>query len=160
MITIGANVNMELEPSQSSDVATEISNLMDSAVSVVREKELVKKTKAREAKIRRQVKNMEKGNPENASQGEDGEGGTKWFRGGEIGIMISHLENNYTYLFGNCKKADYKQQHVKAWQKLMEELNVWHEQSETNIVRDIEGVKRKIDNLKQRGKNRYSEVFV
>ena len=78
-ITIGANVNMELHPSQSSDVATEILNLMDSAVSVVKEKELVKKTKAREAKIRRQVKNMEKGNPENASQSEDGEGGTKWF---------------------------------------------------------------------------------
>ena len=102
---------MEFEGLQSSGAATEISELMESAVSVARQKELLKKTKAREAKIRRQVKNMETGNPESGSQNDDG---TKWFQGGEISIMLDHLEKNYQCLFGNRKKADYKQQRVKG----------------------------------------------
>ena len=94
---------------------------------------------------------MKAGNPESASQDEPGGGdSTKWFQLGKLSIMIDHLESNYNLLFGNCKKASYKQQRIKAWQSLMEALNAWNE-SETGVTRDIESVKRKIDNMKQRG---------
>ena len=111
----------------------------------------------KEAKIRRQVKRLETGNLENSQTEEGGDGGaggtggTKWFQPGELSIMIDHLERNYQLLFGNCKKADYKQQRIKAWQQLMDDLNVWNEQSGTNVTRDVDSVKRKIDNMKQRG---------
>ena len=140
------------EGSQSSLVASEIADLMNTAVSVSQQNELAKRAKAKEAKIRCQVKKMKAGNPESASQDEPGGGdGTKWFQLGELSIMIDHLESNYNLLFGNCKKASYKQQRIKAWQSLMEALNAWNEQSETGVTHDIESVKRKIDNMKQRG---------
>ena len=148
---------MEADGSQSSP-ATEISQLIDSAVSISRQNELAKKSKATEAKIRRQVKRLEKGSVESSQTEEGGDGGgpggaggTKWFQGDELSIMINHLETNYQLLFGNCKKADYKQQRVKAWQRLIEDLNVWNKQSDTNVTRDVDTVKRKIDNMKHRG---------
>ena len=142
---------MESEGTQSSDVASEMSQLMDCAVSASQQKELEKKTKAKEAKIRRQLKKMKQGNPEAGGQQDESSDGTKWFQSGELSIMINHLDSNYNLLFGNCKKASYKQQRVKAWQALMDALNIWNEQSETQVVRDMDSVKRKIDNLKQRG---------
>ena len=154
MTILGAKLEMEGDGSQSSP-ATEISQLMDTAVSISRQKEIAKKTKATEAKIRRQVKKFENAKVESSQteEGSDGggTGGTKWFQPGELSIMIDHLESNYQLLFGNCKKADYKQQRVKAWQKLIEDLNVWNEHSGTNVSRDVDTVKRKIDNMKQRG---------
>ena len=123
------------EGSQSSVVATEISDLMNTAVTVSQQNELAKKAKAKEAKIRCQVKKLRAGTPETATQDESGAGdGTKWFQLGELGIMIHHLESNYNLLFGNCKKASYKQQRTKAWQSLMEALNAWNEQSEMGVV--------------------------
>ena len=133
--------------------ASEMANLMDVAVSLSQQKEIEKKAKAKEAKIRRQVKKMRVGEVEGeASKAEESEG-PKWFKPGELAIMIQHLDSNYNVLFGNCKKADYKQQRVKAWQQLIDELNVWNVQANNEVERDMESVKRKIDNLKQRGKN-------
>ena len=149
---LGANAIMAKQGSQSSNAAIEIADLMNTAVTVSQQNEVAKKAKAKEAKIGCQVKKMQAGNPESAGQEEYGGGdGTKWFQLGELGIMIDHLEKNYNYLFGNCKKASYKQQRIKAWESLMLALNTWNEQSETGVVRDIDSVKRKIDNMKQRG---------
>ena len=143
---------MEEQGGTQSSYATEISNLMDAAVSVSQQKAEEKKRKAKETKIKRQVKRLrenEAGGNGGGSQQE--EYGTKWYKSGEIAIMIEHLENNYNFLFGNCKKASYKQQRVKAWNNLMEALNLWNDQTGTDVQRDLESVKRKIENLKQRG---------
>ena len=93
---------MEAEGSQSNDVATEMSQLMDTAVALSQQKDVEKKAKAKEAKIRRQVKRLQQGNTEGSQTDESG---TKWFQPGELGIMVEHLDNNYNLLFGNCKKS-------------------------------------------------------
>ena len=142
---------MEEEGGTQSSIATEISDLMDAAVSVSQQKAEEKKRKAKETKIKRQVKRLRENEAGGNGGGSQQEDGTKWYKSGEIAIMIEHLENNYNFLFGNCKKASYKQQRVKAWNNLMEALNLWNDQTGTDVERDLESVKRKIENLKQRG---------
>ena len=125
-----------------SDAAHEIGQIMDEAIA--------KKRKAQQAKIKKQVKRLRE-NEEGGSSSQIEEEGTKWFKPGEIAIMIEHMENKYNMLFGNCKKASYKQQRAKAWQQLIDALNIWNMHAKTEVERDFDSVKRKIDNLKQRG---------
>ena len=121
---------------------------MDSAVSVSQQKSDEKKRKAKETKIKHQVKRLRENEGGGSQQDEEG---TRWYKAGEIAIILDQMENNYNFLFGNCKKASYKQDRVKAWKKLIEALNMWNVQAGTDVERDFESVKRKIDNLKQRG---------
>ena len=132
-------------------IVTEISEIMDAAVADSQQKAATSKRKSKEAKIRKQVKRLRE-NEEGGTQGSTSEEeGTKWYKPGEIAIILDEMKNNYHYLFGNCKKASYKQDRIKAWKKMIDALNVWNEHATTGIERDFDSVKRKIDNLKQRG---------
>ena len=61
------------------------------------------------------------------------EEGTRWYKPGEIAIILDQMENNYNLLFGNCKKVLYKQDRVKAWKKLIDSLNLWNVQAGTGV---------------------------
>ena len=73
------------------------------------------------------------------------------YKKGELAIIVDNLENHYFDLVGNGKSADYKQRRDKAWSRLIDSLNEWNESEGYPVVREYDSVKRKIDNLKQRG---------
>ena len=140
----------------------DIATLMQNAIDSQRERSQKKKKRALRKKLR-QNKKKAIADEEHKSDVDENvvaepaepEGevrrNSQLYKKGELAIIIDSLENHYYDLVGNGKSADYKQRRDKAWGQLIQKLNDWNEEEGYPVVREYDSVKRKIDNLKQRG---------
>ena len=74
----------------------------------------------------------------------------KAFKGGELAILVDHMEDKLQLLTGFCRDHEYKRVRNNAWAQLVKEINTWNEQNGTGIVRSWTSVQDKLNNLKSR----------
>ena len=66
------------------------------------------------------------------------------FQQGELGVIISHLENNLENLTGHIKTNEYRRGQRQAWKRLVNDVNRWNSDNGTGVIRSVASIKTKI----------------
>ena len=145
----------------------DIAVLMQNAIDSQRERSQKKKKRSLKKKLRQNKKKAIADEEHKSDVEQDGiiepeaeaKRQTQLYKKGELAIIVDSLENHYYDLVGNGKSADYKQRRDKAWGQLIQKLNDWNEEEGYAVIREYDSVKRKIDNLKQRGTKELNKLY-